>query len=228
MPDRGLSRSEGTLGSSPRSRSASTAVRRRPHRRSHSDIIKGRSLRYHPSSPASPLGRIELMADPQMDALHRIRSWTSVRHSAAGFNGTAAAWSNRPRWSRPSPADNGARTLNWDRREERHKLWQARHDALWAILALQPGRHCLPDRCSCVPIPALPDASCKPRRNLETTWLKLPILGHVGDCISYGFLLIDRDDPKDLVDRAVTTAGHAPLPWSARPATASTASADIK
>ena len=60
------------------------------------------------------------------------------------------------------------------------RLWQARHDSLWAILALQPGRQAFPTDV-CVPISRLAECIADTNKDLETTWLKAPILGHVGD-----------------------------------------------
>ena len=149
-----------------------------------------------------PIARIELMDDTQMDALNR---YSKLDYPVAPtllleFNGTAAGVVEQAEMVQAIAADNGGKDFKWATvAEERNKLWQARHDSLWAILALQPGRQAFPTDV-CVPISRLADCIMETKKDLETTWLKAPILGHVGDGNFHMVLLIDRDDPKDLVE----------------------------
>ena len=149
-----------------------------------------------------PIARIELMDEVQMDALNR---YSKLDYPIAPtllleFNGTAAGVVEQAEMVQAIAADNGGKDFKWATvAEERNKLWQARHDSLWAILALQPGRQAFPTDV-CVPISRLADCIMETKKDLETTWLKAPILGHVGDGNFHMVLLIDRDDPKDLVE----------------------------
>jgi D-lactate dehydrogenase (cytochrome) len=149
-----------------------------------------------------PISRIELMDDTQMDALNK---YSKLDYPVAPtllleFNGTERGVIEQSEMVQAIAADNGGRDFQWaTAAEERNRLWQARHDALWAIKALQPGRQAFPTDV-CVPISRLADCIMETKKDLETTWLKAPILGHVGDGNFHMVLLIDRDDPKDLAE----------------------------
>ena len=64
--------------------------------------------------------------------------------------------------------------------DERAKLWQARHDAFWACLALMPGAEGISTDV-CVPISKLADCVEETRRDIDDSGLIAPIIGHVGD-----------------------------------------------
>jgi D-lactate dehydrogenase (cytochrome) len=149
-----------------------------------------------------PVARIELMDDTQMDALNR---YSKLDYPVAPtllleFHGTEAGVIEQAEMVEAIAADNGGQGFQWATvAEERNKLWQARHDSLWAILALQPGRQAFPTDV-CVPISRLAECIADTKKDLETTWLKAPILGHVGDGNFHMVLLIDREDPKDIAE----------------------------
>jgi D-lactate dehydrogenase (cytochrome) len=149
-----------------------------------------------------PISRIELMDETQMDALNK---YSKLDYPVAPtllleFNGTERGVVEQSEMVQAIAADNGGRDFQWaTAAEERNRLWQARHDSLWAIKALQPGRQAFPTDV-CVPISRLADCIMETKKDLETTWLKAPILGHVGDGNFHMVLLIDRDDPKDLAE----------------------------
>jgi D-lactate dehydrogenase (cytochrome) len=166
-----------------------------------------------------PVARIELMDDTQMDALNRYSklSYPVAPTLLLEFHGTEAGVVEQAEMMQAIAADNGGKDFQWATvAEERSRLWQARHDSLWAILALQPGRQAFPTDV-CVPISRLAECIAETKKDLETTWLKAPILGHVGDGNFHMVLLIDRDDPKDiaeverlndrLVNRAISMGG---------------------
>ncbi len=63
---------------------------------------------------------------------------------------------------------------------ERNKLWQARHDAYWACLALKPGHQGIATD-AIVPISRLNDAILGAKEDIAASGLTAPIVGHVGD-----------------------------------------------
>ncbi|QUJ76821.1 FAD-binding protein [Sulfitobacter albidus] len=85
--------------------------------------------------------------------------------------------------------------------EERSKLWQARHDAYWAMLALRPGCKAVATDV-CVPISRLAEAVT--RSNDKATELDLiaPIVGHAGDGNFHASLLIDMGDAAEVARAA--------------------------
>ena len=81
--------------------------------------------------------------------------------------------------------------------KEREHLWGARHDALYALIALKPkGRAYITD--TCVAVSQLPHQIHKAKEDLESSGLVGSILGHVGDGNFHACLIIDPEDPKDL------------------------------
>jgi D-lactate dehydrogenase (cytochrome) len=86
--------------------------------------------------------------------------------------------------------------------EERNKLWQARHDAYWAMLALRPGCKAVATDV-CVPISRLADAVGAANSKANELGLIAPIVGHAGDGNFHASLLLDMEDA-DEVARAET------------------------
>ena len=109
--------------------------------------------------------------------------------------------------------------------EERTKLWQARHDAYWAVKALRPGAGVVATDV-CVPISRL--AECIPETEADLKRLKLqsPIVGHVGDGNFHCSLFCDLDDRDEMARGEEFMHGWSSARWRwAAPAPASTASA---
>lgn len=76
---------------------------------------------------------------------------------------------------------NGGIDFRWATRpEDRSQLWQARHMAYFAALALKPGCQSIVADV-CVPMSALADCVARTRKDIDREGLTAPILGHVGD-----------------------------------------------
>ena len=84
--------------------------------------------------------------------------------------------------------------------EDRTRLWQARHDAYWALRAVRPGSEAIASDI-CVPISNLAQAVARSQEKARELNLISPILGHVGDGNFHCTILIDIHDP-DEVSRA--------------------------
>ncbi len=80
--------------------------------------------------------------------------------------------------------------------EERNRLWQARHDAYFAALALRPGAIAWVTDV-CVPISHLAETIAATRREIEESGVPAPILGHVGDGNFHVVFLIDPGNPAE-------------------------------
>ena len=94
--------------------------------------------------------------------------------------------------------DFGAEEFRWaTKAEDRNRLWQARHDAYYACLALKPGSKGMATDV-CVPISRLAECILETRRDIDESGLLAPIVGHVGDGNFHVVLLMDPDDEDDL------------------------------
>ena len=113
-----------------------------------------------------PVARIELLDEAQIDAINRCSKTTHA--------GRADAAVRVPRRQRPAVAEhattvestrqrNAAATrFEWATKlEDRDRLWQARHDALYAALALRPGCARLDKRTSACRSHGSPNASSR-------------------------------------------------------------------
>jgi D-lactate dehydrogenase (cytochrome) len=84
-----------------------------------------------------------------------------------------------------------------DKNEERAKLWQARHDAYWACLALRPGARPIPTDV-CVPIARLADCVEETKRDIIELGLIAPLVGHVGDGNFHVQPMVDMNNPAEI------------------------------
>ncbi|AXI47832.1 FAD-binding oxidoreductase [Sulfitobacter sp. SK012] len=81
--------------------------------------------------------------------------------------------------------------------EERNKLWQARHDAYWAMLTLRPGCKAVATDV-CVPISSLAEAVVASSRKAAELDLVVPIVGHAGDGNFHATPLVDMENADEL------------------------------
>ncbi len=79
----------------------------------------------------------------------------------------------------------------------REKLWEARHEAAFAVQDLDPDKGLMTTDV-CVPISDLPDALREARRVIEDHGLDGAILGHVGDGNYHAIFPVDANDEEDL------------------------------
>ena len=85
--------------------------------------------------------------------------------------------------------------------EERNKLWKARHDAYWAMLALRPGSTGVATDV-CVPISRLAEAVAACEVKAQEMGLIAPVVGHAGDGNFHASLLIDKEDAGEVARAA--------------------------
>jgi D-lactate dehydrogenase (cytochrome) len=150
-----------------------------------------------------PVARIELLDAVQMAAVNR---YSRLDYAEAPtlffeFHGTAAGVVEQAEQTGAIAAELGGTDFQWaTRQEDRSRLWQARHDAYYAALALRPGAQGMPTDV-CVPISRLADCIAETRQDIAETGLLTPIVGHVGDGNFHLVLVLDPDD-RDEIARA--------------------------
>ena len=108
-----------------------------------------------------PVARIELLDALQMRAsiaFSRLEGLIAAPTLFYEFHGTGAAVAEQAELAREAAEQHGGGSFAWaTHAEERNRLWQARHDAYYAALALRPGGQALVTDV-CVPISSL--AAC--------------------------------------------------------------------
>jgi len=150
-----------------------------------------------------PVARIELLDDVHMDAINRYSKTTypvaptllfefhgdSERHVAEQAEAVQAVALER-----------GGRGFEWATRlEDRERLWQARHNAHYAALALRPGSRSWAGDV-CVPISQLADCITETKRDHEEAPFPVCLVGHAGDGNFHLVYLLDPASPGELAE----------------------------
>ena len=147
-----------------------------------------------------PVARIELADEVQIAAINRWSKTDLPERPALffEFHGSEASVAEQAETAEAIAADNGGTGFEWSaRQEDRNALWQARHDAHYANMALRPGCRAWPTDV-CVPISRLAECIAETRRDIAATDLLAPIVGHVGDGNFHIDFVLDPDDEAEL------------------------------
>jgi D-lactate dehydrogenase (cytochrome) len=147
-----------------------------------------------------PVARIELVDEVQIRASNAFSKLTlpETPHLFYEFHGTEAAVAEQAALAAAIAGEHGGTRFSWATRpEDRSKLWQARHDAYYAGLALRPGSTGMPTDV-CVPISRLADCILETKADLGESGLLSPIVGHVGDGNFHLCFILDPDDEEEL------------------------------
>ncbi|WP_455372409.1 FAD-binding oxidoreductase [Limibacillus halophilus] len=147
-----------------------------------------------------PVARIELLDEVQMDACNRYSKLDYPVQPTLffEFHGSEASTCEQAETVGAIAADNGGGEFRWATKpEERSQLWQARHDAYYAALALRPGCGGWPTDV-CVPISRLAECILETKRDIEENGLVAPIVGHVGDGNFHLVYVIDPNVPEEV------------------------------
>jgi D-lactate dehydrogenase (cytochrome) len=147
-----------------------------------------------------PVARIELLDDIQMDAVNRYANLDYAVQSTLffEFHGTEASVREQAEMVGALAAELGGGEFAWaSKTEERNKLWQARHDAYYAALALRPGAKGWATDV-CVPISRLAECILQTKEDIAASGLLAPIVGHVGDGNFHLVFVVDTADDKEM------------------------------
>src|SRR5204862_7498125 len=116
------------------------------------------------------------------------------------FHGTNAGVAEQVDTVKALAAEHGADDFRWATSpEERSKLWQARHDAYYAALALRPGSKGWPTDV-CVPISRLAECIAETKRDLAQSSIPSALAGHVGDGNFHLIFMIDPERPEEIAE----------------------------
>ena len=147
-----------------------------------------------------PVARIELLDEVQMGACNRYSDLDYPEQPTLffEFHGSEASTREQAESVAAIAAESGGGEFRWATRpEERSKLWQARHDAYYAALALRPGCGGWPTDV-CVPISKLAECIAETKCDIEDSGLTAPIVGHVGDGNFHLVYVIDSKDEAEV------------------------------
>jgi D-lactate dehydrogenase (cytochrome) len=148
-----------------------------------------------------PVARIELLDEVQIDAVNRYsRLDLPLRPTLLfEFHGTSqAAVAEHAATVQELASDNGGADFRWaTTTEDRARLWQARHNTLFAALALRPGcKAWVTD--VCVPISRLAECVLETHRDVQATRLVAPLVGHVGDGNFHLNIIVNPEDAAEI------------------------------
>src|SRR5579863_8162941 len=149
-----------------------------------------------------PVARIELLDEPQMEAINK---YSKLDHKVAPtlffeFHGTTAGVAEQVATVKAIADDEGGDDFRWATTpEERSKLWQARHDAYYAALALRPGSKGWPTDV-CVPISRLAECIAETKRDLAQSSIPSALAGHVGDGNFHLIFMIDPESKEEIAE----------------------------
>jgi D-lactate dehydrogenase (cytochrome) len=166
-----------------------------------------------------PVARIELCDELQVRAfnIYSKLGLPEVPHLFLEFHGSEAGVTEQATRFGEIAEEFGGGPFTWaTKQEERSKLWQARHNAYFASLALRPGATCIATDV-CVPISRLAECVVATQADIKASGILAPIVGHVGDGNFHTSPLCDPDDLDErakieafagrLVERALAMGG---------------------
>jgi D-lactate dehydrogenase (cytochrome) len=147
-----------------------------------------------------PVARVEFLDEVQVRAVNAYSklSYAELPTLFFEFHGTEASVIEQSESVAEIIAEYGGGEFLWStKQEEQNQLWQARHDAYYAGMALRPGCSGWPTDV-CVPITRLTECIQLTRIDIEETGVIAPIVGHVGDGNFHLLLLVDTDSPDEM------------------------------
>ena len=149
-----------------------------------------------------PVARIELLDEVQLDAVNRY-SKTSYPVAPTLFfefhSDSARHVADQAEAVQALALERGGRGFTWATHlEDRERLWQARHHALYAALALRPGAKGWTTDV-CVPISRLAECIVETKQDNVGAPFPICLVGHAGDG---NFHLIYVLDPDNAAERA--------------------------
>ncbi|MEZ5421458.1 MAG: FAD-linked oxidase C-terminal domain-containing protein, partial [Vicinamibacterales bacterium] len=156
-----------------------------------------------------PVARIEILDEAQLAVVNRY-SKTSFPEAPTlffEFHGPSqAVVEEHARLVKEVSDQHGGSSFQWTSSlEERARLWEARHNALYATIASRPGCKAWTSDV-CVPIAHLAECIVETQADLAASNLVAPLVGHAGDGNFHLIFMLDPNDPAEL--ERVAAANH--------------------
>jgi len=150
-----------------------------------------------------PVARMELLDEVMIDAVNR---YSHLSHPVKPtlffeFHGTSQAGvAEHVLAVQQIAAEHGAGEFQWaTTTEDRARLWQARHNTLYAARAMRPGGKVFVTDV-CVPISTLAECILETKRDLQTSQAFAPLVGHAGDGNFHLDFVFDPDEPREFAE----------------------------
>ena len=143
-----------------------------------------------------PVARVELVDEMSVEAINAFsNTGLPVAYTLFfEFHGSTDSVAEQAAAVQEIAAEFGAGDFRWETKtEDRNRLWQARHDALYAIMAAYPGTKAMATDV-CVPISRLADCIAETKADNETSLIPAPVVGHVGDGNFHVSYMVRPDD----------------------------------
>src|SRR6185312_11024409 len=147
-----------------------------------------------------PVARIELLDALQVKASNAYSKLTLKETPTlfVEFHGSDASVAEQAKRFGEIAGDLGGGPFDWTAKpEDRTKLWQARHDAYWAVINMRPGCQAFATDV-CVPISRLAECVTATQEDIKKFNLIAPIVGHVGDGNFHVGVLLDMNDAAEV------------------------------
>jgi D-lactate dehydrogenase (cytochrome) len=149
-----------------------------------------------------PVARVEFVDALAIRAINRHSNLSFIESPTLffEFHGTDASVKEQAERVESLAAEHAGSGFAWATRpEERSRLWNARHNAFFAMLQLKPGCRAVTTDV-CVPISRLAECVVQTEDDLRGSPLPCPIVGHVGDGNFHVAMLIDPAKPDELAE----------------------------
>jgi D-lactate dehydrogenase (cytochrome) len=149
-----------------------------------------------------PIGRVELLDPFAMRAVNRHGKldYPEAPTLFFEFHGTQAGVEEQVAIVKDFAAEQAGTEFRWAAsQEERNKLWHARHQAHYALMAMRPGCRAWPTDV-CVPISRLAQCIAETEADLKASFLQTGMVGHVGDGNFHVDFLIDPAKPEEMAE----------------------------
>jgi D-lactate dehydrogenase (cytochrome) len=145
------------------------------------------------------MARIELLDAMQIHCVNAAAGMSMVERPTlfVEFHGSAPACrADYQAFAEIAQGEGGHDLASATSEDERRRLWKARHDALWAVKTMWPGRQVIVTDIA-VPLSAMAACVSATAADIAASNLIAPIVGHVGDGNFHAIVAIDPDNASE-------------------------------